>query len=311
VADTGRPAWVDDELFPFESRFIAIDGHTVHYVDEGSGPTLLFLHGNPTWSFEYREVIGALRDQFRCVALDYPGFGLSSPRPGYRYLPEEHAQVVTAFVDALALSGVTLVAQDWGGPIGLAAVQQRPVAFKGLVLANTWGWPITGDLHIQVLSHLMGGPLGRLLIRQFNLFVNAMIPVGHRLRKPTATEMAHYRKALPTPSRREASAVFPGRITASRAFLAGVEAGLPDLASLPTLIVWGDADFAFRAKERQRWEQVFTNHHTVIVEGAGHFVQSDAPEEFAAAIRDWRYAPGVGRTPPAHGEVARRSPRES
>jgi haloalkane dehalogenase len=139
-----RPAWVDDELFPFESRFVAVDGHTVHYVDEGSGPTLLLLHGNPTWSFVYRDVIRALRDEFRCVALDYPGFGLSSPRTGYRYLPEEHARVVTAFVDTLGLRGVTLVAHDWGGPIGLATVQQRPAAFEGLVLANTWGWPITG-----------------------------------------------------------------------------------------------------------------------------------------------------------------------
>jgi haloalkane dehalogenase len=311
MAGAARPVWVDDDLFPFESRFIAIDGHTVHYVDEGSGPTLLLLHGNPTWSFEYRDVIRTLRDQFRCVALDYPGFGLSSPRPGYRYLPEEHAQVVTAFVDALALDGVTLVAQDWGGPIGLATVEARPAAFEGLVLANTWGWPITGDLHIQVLSCLMGGPLGRLLVRQLNLFVNAMIPAGHRLRKPTAAEMAHYREALATPSRREASAVFPGRITASRAFLAGVEAGLPDLASLPTLIVWGDADFAFRAKERRRWERVFADHHTVIIEGAGHFVQSDAPDRFAAAIRGWRPAPGGRRTSPARGDVQRKTPGES
>ena len=311
MADTGRPAWVDDELFPFESRFIAIDGHTVHYVDEGSGPTLLLLHGNPTWSFVYRDVIRALRDEFRCVALDYPGFGLSSPRPGYRYLPEEHTQVVTAFVDAVGLSGITLVAQDWGGPIGLATVEQRPAAFEGLVLANTWGWPITGDLHFEAVSHLLGGPLGRLLVRQFNLFVNAMIPAGHRLRKPTADEMAHYRKALATLNRRDASAVLPRRITASRAFLAGVEARLPNLASLPTLIVWGDADFAFRAKERQRWEQVFADHHTVIVEGAGHFVQSDAPDRFAAAIRNWRFAPGGRRTPPARGDVRRKTPRES
>jgi haloalkane dehalogenase len=307
MAGTGRPAWVDDGLFPFESRFVTIDGHTIHYVDEGSGPTLLLLHGNPTWSFVYRDVIRALRDEFRCVALDYPGFGLSSARPGHRYLPEEHAEVVTAFVDAMGLSGVTLVAQDWGGPIGLATVEQRPGAFEGLVLANTWGWPITGDLHFEVVSHLMGGPLGRLLVRQLNLFVNAMIPVGHRLRKPTADEMAHYRQALATPGRRGASAVLPGRITASRAFLADVEAGLGDLASLPTLIVWGDADFAFRAKERRRWEQVFANHHTAVVEGAGHFVQSDAPEEFAAAIRDWRFASGVPRT---RGDIPRHTPRE-
>jgi haloalkane dehalogenase len=294
--DMGRPAWVDDELFPFESRFIDIDGHTMHYVDEGSGPTLLLLHGNPTWSFVYRDVIRALRSEFRCIALDYPGFGLSERRPGYRYLPEEHAQVVTAFVDELALSGVTLVAHDWGGPIGLATVEQRPTAFDGLVLANTWAWPITGAPHVAIASHVMGGPLGRLLISQFNLFVNVMIPAGHRLRKPTPDEMAHYRNALDSSDGRDATAVFPRRITASRAFLAEVEAGLPDLASLPTLIVWGNADFAFGTKERQRWEQIFPDHHTEIVEGAGHFVQSDAPDRFAAAIRDWHTPPADGRT---------------
>ncbi|MHB8341757.1 MAG: alpha/beta fold hydrolase [Mycobacteriales bacterium] len=183
-------------------------------MDEGSGPTLLFLHGNPTWSFVCRDVIRTLRAEFRCIALDYPGFGLSTARPGYRFLPEEHAQ----------------------------------------------------------------------------------IPAGHRLREPTAAEMAHYRQALPTPKRREASAVLLRRITVSCAFLADVETGLADVASLPTLIVWGDADFAFRAKERQRWEQLFADHHTVIGEGAGHFVQSDAPDQFAAAIREWRSRPGQRKT---------------
>lgn len=299
MADAGRPAWVNDELFPFKSRFVTVDGHTVHYVDEGSGPTLLLLHGNPTWSFVYRDVISALRDQFRCVALDYPGFGLSSARPGYRYLPEEHAAVVVAFLDQLGLSGATLVVHDWGGPIGLYAAEQRPEMFERLVVANTWAWPLNGSLPVELATRLIGGPIGRELTRRVNLFVNAMIPAGHRLRKPTAAEMAHYRQALATPARREASAVLPRRITASRGFLAGVEAGLPELASLPTLIVWGDADVAFRAKERQRWEQIFPDHHTVIVEGAGHFVQSDTPDRFAAAIRDWRFAPGGQRTAPA------------
>ena len=288
MAGGGRPGWVDEELFPFESRFVELDGHTVHYVDEGSGPTLLLLHGNPTWSFVYRDVIRALRDEFRCVALDYPGFGLSSARPGYRYLPEEHAAAVVAFLDRLGLSDVTLVAHDWGGPIGVHAAEQRPDVFARLVLANTWAWPLSGDLPVELASRIIGGPVGRELTRRFNLFVNAAIPAGHRRRKPTADEMAHYRQALATPERRAASAVLPRHITASRAFLAGVEAGLPGLASRPALIVWGDADFAFRDRERRRWEQTFADHHTVVVEGAGHFVQSDASEEFAAAIRDWR-----------------------
>ena len=285
TAQTTRPDWVDDDLFPFESHFIEIDGHTVHYVDEGSGPTLLMLHGNPTWSFLFREVIRLLRKDFRCIALDYPGFGLSTPRPGYRYLPEEHADVVTAFVDELDLKDVTLVGQDWGGMIGLAVAQRRPGVFRRLVLANTWAWPVNGTLHFEWFGRIVGGLPMRFLVRQFNLLVNAFIPTGHQRRKPTAAEMDHYRRALGTADRRQASAVLPGRVLASRDFFAEVEAGLPDVAQLPTLIVWGDADIAFRPQERERLEATFPNHTTVIVEGAGTYVESDAPEEFAAAIR--------------------------
>ncbi len=286
-----RPTWVDDELYPFESRFIDIDGHQVHYIDEGSGPTLLFLHGNPTWSFDYSQVILSLRNEFRCVALDYPGFGLSHAASGYRYLPTDHVEVVGQFIDALALSNATLVVHDWGGPIGFAAMQQRPETFNRLVLTNTWAWPVNDPL-IQVMSLVMGSPLGRVAIRQLNLFVNLMIPIGHRLSKPTAEQMAHYKHALDSPARREGSAAFPREIIASRTFLADVEAGLPDIAALPTLIIWGDADFAFGDKELRRWQRTFTNPRTVVVEGAGHFVPSDAPAQFAAAIRDWHTSSG-------------------
>lgn len=204
-----RPTWVDDELFPFESRFVDIDGHCVHYVDEGSGPTLLLLHGNPTWSFLWRDVISSLRKDFRCVAPDYPGFGLSTARPGYRYLPEEHAQVITGFVDALGLDRVTLVGQDWGGPIGLAAAQRRPGVFDRLVLANTWAWPVNGVLHFEAFSRIAGGLPMRFLVRQFNLLVNAFIPTGHRRRKPTGAEMTHYRRRSPPPSGGRPAPCFP------------------------------------------------------------------------------------------------------
>ncbi len=282
-----RPAWVDSELFPFKSRFVELGGNVVHYVDEGQGPVLLMLHGNPTWSFVYRQVIADLSASFRCIALDYPGFGLSTPAPGYEFHPVDHARVVTEFVDRLDLRDVTLVAQDWGGPIGLVVVLQRRQRFSGLVLANTWAWPVNGDPHFELFSHFMGGPLGRLLIRRFNFFVNAMIPAGHRRRKLSPEEMSHYRQALPTPQRRNSSAVFPKDITAARTFLADLEDGLPSLADMPTLIVWGDADVAFRAKERCRWEALLPRHHTVVLSGAGHYLQSDAPTEFADTISAW------------------------
>lgn len=292
-----RPAWVDDELFPFESRFIEIDGNTVHYIDEGAGPTLLFLHGNPTWSFLWREVIVALREHFRCVALDYPGFGLSTPRPGYRYLPEEHAEVVTGFVDALGLEDATLVGQDWGGMIGLAVGERRPGTFDRLVLANTWAWPVNGILHFEWFGRIIGGRPFGYLVRHRNVLVEWFLPAGHRRRTLTDAEMIHYRRALGTPARRQASAMFPGRVLASKAFFAEVEAGLPGLAHLPTLIIWGDADIAFRATERERLEASFPHHTTVVLEGAGLYTESDAPEEFVAAVQDWATAPERASAP--------------
>jgi len=291
-----RPPWVDAELYPFESRFIELDGNSVHYVDEGSGPILLMLHGNPTWSFEYRDVIDSLRDRFRCIALDYPGFGLSHAAPGYSYQPSAHAGVVVEFLDRMDLSDVTLVAHDWGGPIGLFAAEQRPDRFKRLVLTNTWAWPLNGDLKMEVASRLVGGPIGRELVRQINLFVNALIPVGHRRRKVSHAEMTHYREALGTRERRNACAIMPGAILGSRNFLADIEDHLPLLAQLPTLIVWADSDVAFSDKDRKRLENNFPNHTTVIVHGAGHYVASDAADEMSQAIRDWWNGPAGDKT---------------
>lgn len=282
-----RPAWVDDELFPFKSHFVELDGNVVHYVDEGTGPTLLMLHGNPTWSFLWRDVIRALSNEFRCIALDYPGFGLSTATPGYRYLPEEHTDVVEALVEALAITEATLVGQDWGGPIGLAVAQHRPSTFDRLVLANTWAWPTNGDLYFEGFSRIGGSMPFRLLARRFDLVVNAFLPTGHRRRTPTAAEMAHYRRAQSTPDRRQASAILPSRVIASRRFFTEIESGLAGIEHLPTLIAWGGSDWVFRTKERERLESTFPNHRTVIIEGAGLYVESDAPDEFAAAIRDW------------------------
>jgi haloalkane dehalogenase len=282
-----RPSWVDDELFPFASRFLEVHGHRVHYVDEGEGPTLLLLHGNPTWSFVYRDVIARLRSGFRCVALDYPGFGLSEAATGYRFLPEEHAGVVAAAVEQLDLTDVTVVLHDWGGPIGVAAAARAPERYAGLVVGNTWAWPVKGDLHFEVFSRTMGGLVGRALVRRLNLFVNAMIPAGHRRRRPTAAEMAHYRAAQASPERRQASAVLPQQIVGGRRFLAEVQAALPSVEHLPALIVWGEGDIAFRDRERQQWEELLPRSTTVRLPGVGHYLQSDAPHEFAEAIDRW------------------------
>lgn len=282
-----RPDWVDDDLFPFESRFVEVDGTVVHYVDEGSGPTLLMLHGNPVWSFVYREVITALRGRFRCIAVDFPGFGLSTGALGFGYRARDHAELLVSFLDHLDLRGLTLVGHSWGGPIGLHAAVHRPDRFERLVLSNTWAWPLNGDPSSEVFSRGMGNPLGRALVRRFDLLGKYFIPAAHKRRRLSQAELAHYALATPTPASRHAAAVLPGELVGAREFFTGLEARVGDLAALPTLILWADSDPIFTGKYLQRLEAAFPGHTTTVLHGVGHFAQSDAPGEFSDAIVDW------------------------
>lgn len=282
-----RPDWLTHELFPCHSRFVDIAGHTVHYVDEGSGPTLLMLHGNPTWSFVYRHLIRLLRGRFRCVALDYPGFGLSIAAGAYDYLPESHVAVVERFVERIGLDEFTPVVQDWGGPIGLGLAGRHATRARALVILNTWAWPVADDPHFVRFSKLMGGTVGGFAIREFNAFVNVMIPLGTPRRKLTPEVMLAYRRPMGTRARREATHIFPRAIVGSSPFLATVEAGLQRLACKPVLLCWGDKDIAFREKERARFERTFPRSRAVALSGAGHYVQEESPAEIAAAIQTW------------------------
>jgi haloalkane dehalogenase len=266
---------------------VSLGSNEVHYVDAGQGPTLLMLHGNPTSSVVWQQVIDRLSPSFRCIAPDYPGFGKSVAGDGYGFSPQEHAEVVAQLIEYLDLRDYILVMQDWGGPIGIAAASSDPSRVSGLVIANTWAWPLNGIPKVEVMSRLMGGPLGRFAIRRFNLFVNATLPMGHRRRKLTAAEMEQYRAAFPTPAARVPTAVLPRALTKEREFLAHCEASLGHFSDLTALIVWADRDIAFGRRELERWQRLLRHSTTVPIPGAGHFLQSDAPDAVAEAISSW------------------------
>ncbi|WP_433758964.1 alpha/beta fold hydrolase [Nocardia sp. CA-135398] len=287
MADTpSRPAWIPADLYPFADHFDEIDGSRVHYLDEGSGAPLIMLHGNPTWSFLYRDVIIGLRDRFRCIAVDYPGFGLSKAAPGYGFTPAEHAHVVEQLITRLDLRNATLLVQDWGGPIGFAIATRHPDRFAAFVIGNTWAWP-KSDPGTQAFSRFLGGPIGGWLILRRNFFVERIIPAGVRRKKLAPAVMDAYRGPFPTPRSRRPVHVFPREILGSRAFLAEVERGLAAVRDRPALLVWGTEDVAFRAPERRRWEEQFEDHRTVLLNGAGHYIQEDAADEIVAAIIEW------------------------
>lgn len=179
-----------------------------------------------------------------------------------------------------------MMVQDWGGPIGFSVATRHPDRFSTFVIGNTWGWP-KSDPGTQVFSRLLGGPIGRYLILRKNFFVERIIPSGRAAE--AAPRHGHGRLPRPLPDARvtPTGARLPGEILRSRPLLAEIEQRLPSLAERPALVVWPTKDFAFRAAARRRWEELFPEHRTVLLEGAGHYIQEDAPEEIVSSIREW------------------------
>ncbi len=286
-----RPAGIvdftpDPELFPFESRWFDSAVGPVHYIDEGAGPPILFLHGNPDWSFLYRKLVLALRDQFRCIALDYPGFGLSVHPSDYGFTSKEHAAVVGEFVDHLDLQDFIVMGQDWGGPIGMAVASERADRVRGLVMGNTWFWPDSGRI-ASTFSMVMSSPPLQWLITRRNFFVSPMMKRTLRAKLSDA-EFAHYVDVVPTAKSRAGIAEFPRQIRAARPWLREVEERVrATLSDKPLLLTWGMRDPAFgRGAFIDTWLTTFSNTTLVRMEDAGHYIQEDAPESIAQAIQE-------------------------
>ena len=285
---TGRPDWVSDGMYPFESRFFALPpDHRMHYVDEGEGEPLVFVHGNPAWSFQFRHSIRELRSEYRCVAPDHIGFGLSSrsARSGDHH-PESHAHRFAALLDHLDLRDVTLFMTDWGGPIGLDFARKHPERVRRLVIANTWCWPVGDDFHFKSFSFLMSSRIGQYLVRRRNMFVNRLMPKAVGDRSVLTREiMAHYRNAQPSPAARAASAALPGYIVGAGDWLLSIWEDRAAFADKPALILWGLKDIAFRRQELDRWKSALPDHELHEFEDCGHYLPEEAPDSVASALR--------------------------
>lgn len=274
----------DKALYPFVSRWFDGAGPRVHYIDEGKGAAVVMLHGNPTWSFLYRKVIKELGGQFRCIAMDYPGFGLSERPSDYGYTAAEHAHVIGELVDHLNLDEFMVMGQDWGGPIGMTIALERADRVAGMVFANTWYWPAQGSL--ATFSVVMSTPPAQWLILRRNAFVNFIMP------RSVATPMEPavfktYQEAQPTPEARRGVAEFPRQIRRARPMLEHLASSAPKmLGGKPMELVWAMKDPAFgNAAVLARWQRDFPSAHLTKLESANHYIQEDAPAALADAVR--------------------------
>ena len=278
------PAWLDRAAYPFAPRRVEVEGVGMSYVDEGHGPTVLMVHGTPTWSFLYRHLVRGLADRYRCVAPDLPGFGLSDRPAGDAYRPADQARRLAAFADVLGLTDFALVVHDFGGPIGLSLAVDRPERVRRLVLFNTWMWSLAGERRYRWLGRALSGRAGRLLYERLGFSVNVLW--RHAVRDPryTAAVHAQYAAAAGDRAARHATWIYARELLGSSAWFDGLWQRRSRLAAMPALLVWGLADPAFGAV-LPCWRGVFREVDVVEWPDVGHAPQEVRGPEAAALVR--------------------------
>jgi len=276
---------------PFSSQFLNRDGLRYHYVAEGTGDVLLCVHGNPTWSYHWRHVIRHFRDRYRVIAVDHIGCGLSDKPADYPYTLAQHVDNLAHLVRELDLRKVTLIAQDWGGAIGLGAAVQLPARFSRFVLGNTGAfraptmpWRIrAGRIPI----------LGKVAIQGFNLFLRAALRMAFAQSSVlNADERAAYLAPYDSWANRQAIWQFVQDIPMnarhrSYATLAQIEAGLSLFRDRPLQLVWGMQDWCFTPWFLHRFQEIFPQARTHEIPTAGHWVFEEAHAEVCAVIDEF------------------------
>ena len=281
-----RPEWLDRSEFPFTSRAFAHADGNLHYVDEGQGPVLLFVHGTPDWSFGFRHLIKAFRATHRCIAIDHLGFGLSDKPTDKDLSVSAHAARLQQFIDHLALRDLTLIVTDFGGGIGLQHALEHPENVKGIVLYNTWLWALNDDHRFSRPGNVARSWFGRVLYLRFGFSVNVMMPSAYGNRKKLARSVhAHFKRALPDARSRAGTYALALEILDAGPFWTEQWACVDRLSTISTLIGWGMKDKFLPPDLLQRWKEALPQARIREFPIAGHFLHDEAPTELEQAMR--------------------------
>ena len=278
--------WINQELYPFKSHFFELpSGGKMHYVDEGEGEVILFVHGTPTWSFLYREFIKALSTNYRCIAIDHLGFGLSDKSPSFNGNVEAHVQHLSTLIQKLDLKEVTLVVHDFGGPIGLGAALQDPTRIKRIVAFNTWLWETASNPAVRKVGKLLDSWLGKWMYLRLNFSPKVLLKQAFK-NKSKLPGFVHQQYILPFPdkdSRWGLLNIGKQLLGASDWYELQKEA-LPRLKHIPWLFIWGTDDPFITPSFLDRWKELIP-HAEVVELPVGHFVQEEAVEEAIDAVK--------------------------
>lgn len=285
-ASESKHPWLNLVQYPFVTREFDTGDGWMSYADHGSGRPIVFVHGNPTWSYLFRHLVRDLGADHRCIAPDILGYGLSDKPRKVDVRPPRQAERFAAFMDYLDLKDVTLVVQCAGGPLALNWAMQNPDRVRDIVVFNSWLWPLEDNKGARWLSRLVGNPLNHFYYRWLNASPTFILPAlfadRHRIMRPSRIQYLE-----PFRNYRERNAVYSSLagMLKSRGFFEDLWERRTILRDKPFLFLWGLKDPIFTEECLHRFEEAFPNHHTLPFPNSGRYIPEEEPVRAIEEIR--------------------------
>ncbi len=291
-------------FYPFKSHFLDRGGLKYHYLDEGKGDPVVMVHGNPSWSFYYRDLVRELRENYRTVVPDHIGCGLSD-KPAdsyYSFTLKQRVDDLEALLEHLEIrENITLVVHDWGGMIGMAYASRHPERIARLVILNTGAFHLPASKTFPLsLKICRDTQLGVFLIQGFNAFARGAAWVGCKRKRLSAELRNAYCAPYDTWHNRLATLRFVQDIPLhpddpGYDIISEVEEGLHRFKDLPMTICWGEKDFVFDIHFLNEWKRRFPGAEVHSFADCGHYILEDAAGEVIPIIRDFLARNPIGK----------------
>jgi haloalkane dehalogenase len=279
-----------NDLYPFQNKWVTINGNRIHYIDEGEGKVLLFCHPPVTSSFMYRNMIKELSKHIRCIALDFPGFGMSEITPASGYTQSIHAQaeVIEGFVDALHLQSVYLLMQECGGHAALKIFMKQPEKLKGLIITDTILFPVSTYPGIKTMLSLINSSVFVFINTRLNFLIRAMTKFGINNRKLSSEERNTYKAMFGTKEIRRTTTHMLHQLVIEEKLLSQIQTAFDTTFNkLPALLIYGEKDPLNKLGIAKRINDLLPNSELHIIKGEGHFPHEGEPEKMSGLIKSW------------------------
>lgn len=275
------------ELYPFKSNYIKLKAGKMHYIDEGQGEVILFVHGTPTWSFLYRDYVKALSKNYRCIAIDHIGFGLSDRPDSFAGTPEAHNVNLTEFIERLNLKNVTLVVHDFGGPIGLPYAINNSNNVKRIVMFNTWLWETKNNPEVQKVDKIINSGMGKFMYLRMNFSPKVLLKKAF-YDKCNLTKEAHrhYKEVFPDKQSRIYAYKIAQSLMGSSDWYQEQWNKIDSIENIPLLILWGVRDEFFPEAYLNKWAERLPHAEVKKLE-SGHFVQEEQTEKSIQYLKEF------------------------